>query len=171
MLKSTVIKWAAALLLVPGIPVLAKTLTAKPAAAKPVAAKVTSSAESQKLADAIAFLSKPTHTATAATATKSKTAAHTTLATAGAKTHVVKSGETYSSIAKAVYGSANDWKIIANANPKVAAKSLRPGMVLTIPAFTPPAKSKLTTTTAKPKPVVSTSTLKPSPLVASVLPQ
>jgi nucleoid-associated protein YgaU len=178
MLKSHILKWAAAVLLVPAIPVLAKTLTsAKPAAVKPAAARTTSTAESKKLADAIAALSKPTSVTTSTGVHAAKPGVHTAIASTGARTHVVVSGETYTSIAKALYGSSKYWNRIADANPKDQPKSLRPGMVLVIPAFTPPAKSaiatkpKSVTAAIKPKPTALSSTIRPSPFVAAAIPQ
>jgi len=160
MITSKIIKWVAAVLIVPAIPVLAATVTSpKPTATRTAAVKPATSADSQKLAAAIAALSKPTHT-TAGTATKAavKPAAKSAVTSTAARTHVVASGETFSSISQKVYGSAKYWSHIADANPKVQAKSLRPGMVLTIPAFTPPAK---TATAAKPKTATPTSAIKP----------
>src|SRR5271167_1327164 len=103
MLKSTMFKWAAVLLIVPAIPVLAKTVTSsRTSAVKPAAVKPATGADSKKLADAIAALSKPTHGTAAAPAKAgakaiAKPAVHTALAGAtSTRTHVVVTGETYS---------------------------------------------------------------------------
>ncbi len=53
------------------------------------------------------------------------------------RTHVVRRGETLSGIAKSVYGDAALWRLIANANPRVDPKTIRPGTRLTIPAEEP----------------------------------
>jgi nucleoid-associated protein YgaU len=62
---------------------------------------------------------------------------HPVQANTGARTHVVASGETYSSIALSVYGTSKYWNRIADANPNIDPKNLRPGMTLIIPAFSP----------------------------------
>jgi len=54
-------------------------------------------------------------------------------ATPGAKTHVVQSGDTLSSIAEAVYGSANYYPHILRANPQVNPNNLKLGTVLNLP--------------------------------------
>ena len=75
----------------------------------------------------------PTRTALAPVPTT-----HPVLANTGARTHVVATGETFSSIAQTVYGASKYWNRIADANPNVQPKSLRPGMILIIPAFSAP---------------------------------
>lgn len=57
--------------------------------------------------------------------------ANTSHATAG--THVVRQGETLSSIAADTYGSAVYWSHIARANPSVNPRRLKVGTVLTLP--------------------------------------
>jgi len=52
---------------------------------------------------------------------------------AGAHTHTVQKGETFSTIAATAYGSANFYPYLMRANPKIDSKALRPGMVITIP--------------------------------------
>jgi nucleoid-associated protein YgaU len=59
-------------------------------------------------------------------------------ANTGAHTHVVAFGETFSSIAQTVYGNSKYWSRIADANPQIEPRSLKPGMTLIIPAFSPP---------------------------------
>jgi nucleoid-associated protein YgaU len=51
----------------------------------------------------------------------------------GTRTHVVRSGETLSSIAAAIYGSANFYPHILRANPGIDPNTLRPGTVLQLP--------------------------------------
>jgi len=53
------------------------------------------------------------------------------------KTHVVKSGETLSSISFASYGSARHYSLIARANPTFNPDKLKVGMILTIPEILP----------------------------------
>jgi nucleoid-associated protein YgaU len=50
------------------------------------------------------------------------------------RTHVVQSGETFSSIALAVYGNASYYAHIIRANPDVDPHRLRPGMTINLPA-------------------------------------
>jgi nucleoid-associated protein YgaU len=50
-----------------------------------------------------------------------------------ARTHVVQTGETYSSIAATVYGSSAFYPALVRANPTIDAKKLRPGMTINIP--------------------------------------
>ena len=50
-----------------------------------------------------------------------------------ARTHTVQRGETLSSIAKAVYGEARQYKAILAANPGLDATKMRPGTVLQLP--------------------------------------
>lgn len=47
--------------------------------------------------------------------------------------HIVVKGEVMQTIAKAYYGSIDDWTVISKANPKVDPQKLKPGMVLRIP--------------------------------------
>ena len=49
-------------------------------------------------------------------------------------THIVKAGETLSSIAAAAYGDSKSWKLIAAANPTVNPNRLSAGTKLTVPA-------------------------------------
>lgn len=49
------------------------------------------------------------------------------------KTHTVKAGDTFQSIAKQYLGSENKWKDIAEANPKVDPTRLKIGQVLRVP--------------------------------------
>ena len=56
-------------------------------------------------------------------------------ATAGkGKTYEVKQGDSYWAIALRQYGDASLFKVIEDANPKIAAKDLKPGMTISIPA-------------------------------------
>jgi nucleoid-associated protein YgaU len=50
------------------------------------------------------------------------------------QTYVVKKGDSLSTIAQQFYGSAKDWKRIANANPLVDPNSMKVGAKLRIPA-------------------------------------
>ncbi|MGB7159272.1 MAG: LysM domain-containing protein, partial [Tepidisphaeraceae bacterium] len=52
---------------------------------------------------------------------------------AGGRTHVVKAGETFSSIAAAAYGSPNFYPHIQRANPSLDSTRLKPGMTITLP--------------------------------------
>ncbi|HET6250842.1 MAG TPA: LysM peptidoglycan-binding domain-containing protein [Tepidisphaeraceae bacterium] len=54
-------------------------------------------------------------------------------APAASKTHSIESGETFSSIARAVYGDAKYYKEIIKANPTVDPTHLKPGMVIVLP--------------------------------------
>jgi nucleoid-associated protein YgaU len=58
-----------------------------------------------------------------------------TAPTAGARTYVVKRGDSLSKIAKAVYANANKWKLIYEANKDQIADAdlIHPGQVLKIP--------------------------------------
>jgi nucleoid-associated protein YgaU len=47
--------------------------------------------------------------------------------------HTVQPGETYSSIASSVYGSAAYWPHISRANPTIDARKLKAGMVINLP--------------------------------------
>jgi nucleoid-associated protein YgaU len=49
------------------------------------------------------------------------------------RTHVVRQGETYASIAKVVYGSESYFPHLIRANPMIEARKLRPGMTINIP--------------------------------------
>ncbi len=55
-------------------------------------------------------------------------------AEAGPSTHVIVAGDTYWDIAKAVYGSGEKWKRIADANPDFRPRRLPVGATLKIPA-------------------------------------
>lgn len=50
------------------------------------------------------------------------------------RTHTIRPGETFSTIAKAVYGNSRYYVQIANANPTVNPTKLRPNMVINLPA-------------------------------------
>jgi nucleoid-associated protein YgaU len=52
---------------------------------------------------------------------------------AGAHTHVVKSGETLSSISSAAYGNANFYPAILRANPGLDPTHMKPGMTINLP--------------------------------------
>ena len=54
--------------------------------------------------------------------------------TSKTRTHTVRAGETLSSIAKAVYGEARQYKAILAANPGLDPAKLRPGTVIQLPA-------------------------------------
>jgi nucleoid-associated protein YgaU len=56
--------------------------------------------------------------------------------TTGTTSHVVASGETMSSIAKAIYGNSKFWKAIAKANPSVDPDAMKAGQKLNIPSKT-----------------------------------
>jgi nucleoid-associated protein YgaU len=49
------------------------------------------------------------------------------------RTHVVQPGETYASIAKAVYGNESYYPHLIRANPTIEARRLRPGMTINVP--------------------------------------
>jgi nucleoid-associated protein YgaU len=63
-----------------------------------------------------------------------------------ARTHVVKEGETYASIAKAVYGNESYYPHLIRANPTIEARRLRPGMTISVP----PVSEVRADTTARP---------------------
>ncbi len=50
-----------------------------------------------------------------------------------ARTHTVKSGENYSTIAKAVYGDARHYLAIQEANPTIDPARMKPGTVINLP--------------------------------------
>jgi nucleoid-associated protein YgaU len=54
---------------------------------------------------------------------------------AGAKTHVVKAGETYSKISQELFGSSKYYAKIEQANPNIDPTRLKPGMTITIPSI------------------------------------
>jgi len=60
---------------------------------------------------------------------------------AGAKTHVVKAGETYSKISQELFGTAKYYAKIEQANPNIDPTRLKPGMTITIPAIDTTAKA------------------------------
>ena len=60
-------------------------------------------------------------------------ATHDAGASSAPRTHTVKAGETFQSIAKQYLGSENKWKEIAEANPKVDPTRLKIGQVLRVP--------------------------------------
>ncbi len=62
--------------------------------------------------------------------------ASTSGTTSGTTSHVVASGETMSSIAKAIYGNSKFWKAIAKANPTVDPDAMKAGQKLNIPSKT-----------------------------------
>lgn len=57
----------------------------------------------------------------------------TTPITAGGRTHVVQSGETFSSIAATAYGNSAYYSHLIRANPSIDPKKLRPGMTINLP--------------------------------------
>ena len=63
-------------------------------------------------------------------------ASPSTRPSAGGRTHVVKAGETFSSIAAAAYGNLNLYPHIQRANPSVEPSRLKPGMTITLPPAT-----------------------------------
>jgi nucleoid-associated protein YgaU len=70
-----------------------------------------------------------------------------TSTTAGAREHVVASGDTLSSIAARYLGSETRWEEIAKANPSVNPNSMRVGTKLSIPAGgSSPTRASATTT-------------------------
>jgi S-DNA-T family DNA segregation ATPase FtsK/SpoIIIE len=70
----------------------------------------------------------------------------TTSTTAGAREHVVASGDTLSSIAARYLGSETRWEEIAKANPSVNPNSMRVGTKLSIPAGGSSPRASATTT-------------------------
>jgi nucleoid-associated protein YgaU len=80
---------------------------------------------------------KPTDTKTDRASDKIETKApadtgDTASATAG-RPHKVRSGETYSSIAKLIYGDGRYYLAIEKANPNVDPSKLKPGMTINLP--------------------------------------
>jgi nucleoid-associated protein YgaU len=73
--------------------------------------------------------------ATASGQSGAETAGSTAQAAGGARTHVVKAGDTYSKISAAVYGNSKYYAQIEKANPNVDPTRLKPGMTITIPAI------------------------------------
>ena len=57
-------------------------------------------------------------------------------------THRVASGETFVSIARAVYGDGKYFKVIADANPAVSPEKLKPGMMIQIPPLSQAKQAK-----------------------------
>ncbi len=70
-----------------------------------------------------------------------------------ATTHLIKNGETFSTIAAAYYGNAKYHKLISAANPKVDPTHLKIGQVITLPAFDPKSEVKPAAPAAVEKPV------------------
>ena len=68
-------------------------------------------------------------------ATPSPTVVDSTPRAAAGGTHVVKVGETFSSIAAATYGNSKYYIAIQTANPSVDATRLKPGMTISLPAI------------------------------------
>lgn len=64
-----------------------------------------------------------------------------------ARTHTIKSGETFSTIATAYYGHIRHAKLIAKANPGVDSTRLKVGQVINLPAYDPSADAKPAATT------------------------
>ena len=71
----------------------------------------------------------PYYAAPAVTQTPSATGA---AATAGGS-YTVKKGDTLFSIAKATYGSGNQWQRIVSANPGLSPSTLKAGQTITLP--------------------------------------
>jgi nucleoid-associated protein YgaU len=71
-----------------------------------------------------------------ALASNASTSSTTSGTTSGTTSHVVASGETMSSIAKAIYGNSKFWKAIAKANPTVDPDAMKAGQKLNIPSKT-----------------------------------
>ncbi len=71
-----------------------------------------------------------------ALASNASTSGTTSSTTSGTTSHVVASGETMSSIAKAIYGNSKFWKAIAKANPTVDPDAMKAGQKLNIPSKT-----------------------------------
>jgi nucleoid-associated protein YgaU len=76
----------------------------------------------------------------------------------GTRTHTVAKGETFSSIAKVVYGDARYYQKIAQANPKINPNRLRPGTVITLPDAANVKKSSSKQSEAKPEASANTDT-------------
>jgi nucleoid-associated protein YgaU len=64
---------------------------------------------------------------------RSDTASGSAAASAGSRTHVVQRGESFATIAAAVYGNAAYYPHLLRANPNVDPKKLKPGMTVNIP--------------------------------------
>ncbi len=108
--------------------------------------------------------------ATTAPTTAPTTTPTTTASTATTpSTYIVKAGDTFESIAKAIYGSGSQWKRISQANPTIEPKMMKVGTKLVIPPATAVASTgtssgsstggtKPTTTGGTTSPAVSPST-------------
>jgi nucleoid-associated protein YgaU len=68
--------------------------------------------------------------------------------TASTRTHRVEPGETFVSIARAVYGDGKYFQTIIEANPNVVPEKLHPGVIIQLPALTPVKKSPVKTSAA-----------------------
>jgi hypothetical protein len=148
MLKSTLLKWAAALLIVPAIPVVAKTMTSSKPAAVKSAAHTASSTESPKLAEAIAALSKPAPLG-ASTASSAKSTTAIKLAT---KTKKLKT-----KVKKPTALTSKTKKLTVKVKPKttVASKTVKKPVALTT-------KTKTTNSDVKAKPLASAASSSPA---------
>jgi LysM repeat protein len=82
------------------------------------------------------------------------------------RTYTVKAGDTLGAIARAMYGSAAKYTLIAEANHITDARYIWIGQVLTIPPLPEVTPAPVTTTTPVTTPVVST----PTPVVSTPTP-
>jgi len=89
-------------------------------------------------------------------------------ATPAVRTHTVQSGETFSSIARTVYGNARYYQQIAQANPKINPNRLRPGTVINLPDISGAKSSGKSDVpaAADPPAASSTSSAEPHPAAA-----
>lgn len=90
----------------------------------------------------------PTGTGTTVATGPGNTTGSTAPTASGERTHVIASGDTFSTLAQKYYGNANKWQLIAKANPLVSADRLKIGTKVRIPdAGTTTTASKSTTPT------------------------
>ncbi|HMB96620.1 MAG TPA: LysM peptidoglycan-binding domain-containing protein, partial [Tepidisphaeraceae bacterium] len=109
-------KWSAALNT--GKLPMMLTETPAPKTAAPVASAINSN--------------QPTHSTDVDTSTAASLSP-TSQPSSDSRTHVIQSGETFSSIAQAVYGSSAYYPHLIRANPTIDARKLRAGMTINIP--------------------------------------
>lgn len=82
---------------------------------------------------------------------------------AAAKTYTIKAGDSFSSIATAVFGAEKHWIDIADANPGVDPKRVRVGQVINLPVIDKDEKTEKTEAKATaPAPAVKTEPAKPT---------
>lgn len=109
-------KWA--VFLSNGMPMTTQTPDPKPA--EPGGAEITSRTPVNPLRPLVPPTSRPADTSVVPS-------------NSGPRTHVIKQGENFSSIAAVVYGNASYYSHLIRANPNIDPRMLKPGMTINIP--------------------------------------